>query len=269
MARTSPPRRFSDGSFGVVFTPLTRFLLWLYGGVWLALVLLTNWMPASWSRVPIATGEFGDATYFSLWQLLLLYPPGDGGVAGPGFHLWQLVTAHFVHAPGAVISVVLNLLMLVFFVGPVENMLGRRRFGVVWVATAVGASLGAVLFGLVQGSVVPGSGIGPGIITLVVVFCALMPEATINLFFLLPLKAKYIGWFTAGLTVLYALAAPQSGGYEVGGLALGYAAWRWGDDVSPRRIRLKLKARKIQKKISKFEVIDGGGSGKDDPPIYH
>jgi hypothetical protein len=59
-------------------------------------------------------------------------------------------------------------------------------------------------------------------------------------------------------------------------MGLGYAVWRWGDDLTPRRIRLKLKARRIQKRISRFEVIDGGGGrggggggGDDDPPIYH
>jgi len=270
LAHTSPPRRFSDGSFGVTFTDLTRFMLWLYGGIWMALVLLTNWMPTSWSRIPIPQGEFGEPTHYPLWQLLVLYPPGDGSAMGPGFHLWQLLTAHFVHPPAAVFTVVLNLLMLVFFVGPVENMIGRRRLIFVWIATAVGAGLGTIVFGLLQGATASAYGIGPGIITLVVVFCALMPEATINLFFILPLKAKYLGWFTAGMTVLYALAAPEGGGFEVGGLGFGYAAWRWGDDISPRRLRLKMKARKLSKKIAKFEVIDGGGKGgKDDPPVFH
>lgn len=268
MARVNPPRRFSDGSFGFNMTPLTRFFLWLYGGIWLTLVLLTNWMPASWSRVPLAQGEFGDPTYFDLWTLLVLYPLGEAGPGAPGFHLWQVVTAHFVHAPTGVYEIVLNLLMLVFFVGPVENMLGRRRFLQVWVAAAVGAVLGALLFGAVQGSATGGAGIGPGIIALVVVFCMLMPEATINLFFILPIKAKYLGWFTAGITVLMALAVPAAGGWSVGGLGLGYAAWRWGDDFSPRRIRLKMKARQTVKKMAKFEIIDGG-SDKNDPPVFH
>ncbi len=270
MAYRTPPSRLGGSGFAFNVTPLGKTLLWLYGGVWFFLVMITNWMPASWSRINLPQGDFGDATYFDLWQVLALWPPGGGVPAGaPGFKIWQLVTAHFIHPPNGVFTVVLNLLMIVFFAGVVEGFLGRRRFLKVWVAAAVGGGVGAVVFGLVQGTGTPATGIGPGILALVVIFCAMMPEATIHLFFVLPIKAKLIGWGTAGLVVLTALANPAvAGGWEVGGMGFGYAMWRWGDDLSLRRIRLKLKARQIQKKISKFEVIDGGG-GEDEPPMYH
>ena len=269
MAYRTPPSRLGGAGFKLDFTPLVKAMLTLYGGVWLFLVVVTNWLPSSWSRINIPQGEFNDPTRFDLFSVLALWPPGGASPASPGFHLWQLITAHFVHPTAGVFTVVLNLLMIVFFAGPVEGFLGRQRFLKVWGAAAIGGAIGAVLFGLVQGTGTPASGVGPGILALIVVFCAMMPEATIQLFFILPIKAKYVGWGTAGLVVLTALANPAAaGGWEVGGMGLGYAAWRWGDDLTPRRIRLKLKARRIQKKISKFEVIDGGG-GDDDSSVYH
>ena len=61
------------------------------------------------------------------------------------FEPWRFLTAAFLHSPGQVFHIVLNLVAL-WMVGPyLEQTLGRARYATLYLLSAVGGSVGAVL----------------------------------------------------------------------------------------------------------------------------
>lgn len=243
---------------------LTRTLLFLYGGIWAALVVLTTWTPGQFTpKVLTLEGPAGPVTV-GLVEALGLHPPMGGTPGGPGFHLFQLVTSHFVHQPRDYLGVFFTLLGIYFFARPVEERIGRRGLRDLWIASAVGAALGACLFGVIQRPATYHVGVAPGVLALLVVFCMMIPHAVIRLFFVLPIQARFLGIGTAVMTILAAFALPDVvGGWEVGGLAGGWLWFRWGRRGG--RESDDERARRIVDRIQKFQVIEGGRSG----PTWH
>ncbi len=229
---------------------LAVLFLFLYGGIWFVMVILQSWLPSG--LVP-----FGR----DLASVLMLTPPGSG--ASPGFQPWQLLTAHFIHEPRGVTRLLFGMLGVWFFVRPLQQMLGSTRVVGIWVAAAVGAVAGAVLFGLIQHSGAVQGGIEPCVLAVLVVFCERIPNAVIRLFFVIPIEARWLGRGTALLTALLAFAMPDVvGGWDVGGLAAGWAWYRYGGD--PGAWLTRWRARRVVRRIAKFSVIDGGKG-----PTFH
>jgi membrane associated rhomboid family serine protease len=219
-------------------------LLWLYGSIWFALVLFQNWVPAGLS--PAGGG---------VSTLLLLSPPGSRG--GAEFGWWQLVSAHFVHEPREVMRFLFAMVGIWFFVRPLQQMLGFGRVLGIWIAAAVGAVAGALLWGVLQHPTARHGGVEPGVIAALVIFCERIPHAVIRLFFVIPVEARWVGRGAALITVLLALALPDAvGGWDVGGLAAAWAWDRWGGD--PTRWVTRWRARRVVRRIAKFNVIEGG-----------
>lgn len=243
---------------------LTRRLLLLYGSIWVVLVVLTTWTPGSFVPKVVPISGPGGPSLFPLADVLALHPPGGGVPGGPGFHFFQLLTSHFVHQPKEYLGTFFTLLGIYFFARPVEDRLGSRGLLGTWIAAAIGAVLGACLFGVVQHPVTSHAGVAPGVLALLVVFCGLIPNAVVRLFFVVPIQARWLGVISALFTVLAAFAMPEVvGGWEVGGLAGGWAWWRYGG----RRPRTDdERAKKIVERIQRFQVIEGG---KSSGPTWH
>ncbi|MDX1502323.1 MAG: hypothetical protein R3325_08155 [Thermoanaerobaculia bacterium] len=124
--------------------------------------------------------------------------------------LWQLVTYPFVGAGAPGLWFLLELLILFLFARQVLTVLGRRRFWNLLLTVAVAAALVAVAVELV-GTWVTGRPPGPGafqllqgqhtvVAILIAAFATLYRDATIYLFFVLPIRAF---WFL-GLEILFA-----------------------------------------------------------------
>jgi len=202
--------------------------------------------------------------------LLRLTPAVLGG------YVWQLVTYPFVGAGGASIWFLLELLVLFWFGRDVFWRLGRRRFWRLILVTAVVAAAVALLTHVLMG--LAGGGSTAPFITmqghrmlitiLIAAFATLYGEATILLFFVLPLKARWFLWleilaaFVFGLlpskdlagflgvctAVLVAYTSLRSGG-----LRRALHDWRkrlerWILERRPARLRRRRR----------FEVVDGG-----------
>ena len=58
---------------------------------------------------------------------------------------WRLVTSMFLH--GSLIHLALNMLFLWWIAGPVEEAIGRWRFGLIYLAGGLGGAAGALVFG--------------------------------------------------------------------------------------------------------------------------
>ncbi len=145
--------------------------------------------------------------------------------------IWQLISFQFLHA--GLFHVLGNLLGLWFLGRFIEERLGSRAFLKLYFLSGIcGGALQALL-----GWVVPGYfgsvatfGASAGVFGLLAAFALLEPEGAILAFFVLPIKAKYFLWISAGIAAFFTLV-PTPGGYahaaHLGGMIAGIAYMRW------------------------------------------
>jgi len=240
------PIQISYG-FGSRFTGTGKLLLILYGSIYILELVCEHWL-----SIPVVA-------------YLQLYP-----FQHPDFHFWQIITHPFIHHPSEPISFLLNCIVFYFFSGTVESSLGTRRFLILFYFSALGSAVFGLLFSSVTGFIAPFMGMLPSLLALVVVFGLLNPEASILLFFVLPIKAKYISYGTIIVTVLTFLAkANPFGAYHLGGIFAGYVYL-----IGPRqlfsfnRIHMMYLEWQLKKKKSRFRVIHGEKKDNDKPTLH-
>lgn len=194
--------------------------------------------------------------------------------------VWQIVTYPFIGWGGSGLWFLLELLILFWFGRDVFWRLGRRRFWLLLARAAVGAALVALVVQLVQswgGGAPSAYGAfqlmqGQRILLAVVIaaFATLWGEATILLFFVLPLKARWFLWLEilfafigfleskdfAGFCGICAAVFLTYSGLMRGGAGTLLHAWRKRAEAFILRQRLERLRRK-----RRFDVIDGD---KDD-----
>ncbi len=209
-----------------------------------------------------------------LVRLLQLTP----SVWKQGF-LWQLATYPFVGLASGGFWFLIELLILYMFGRDVYLRLGRRRFwtllGSVAAAAALiavavdivahlsfGASVGLTPFALLQGQRML-------VVILVAAFATLMSDATIYLFFVLPVKAS---WFLP-LEILFAFLAFLPTKDLAGFLGIcGAVGATWlvlspgGWDVALARLRLRLRERWLRLRLDWMRRRRGIRLVKDDDP---
>jgi membrane associated rhomboid family serine protease len=236
-----------SAGFGSNFTDLGKRLLIMYGLIYIIELLCEHWL-----NIPIV-------------NYLKIYP-----VNHPDFQLFQLITHPFIHDPNAPISFLINCLIFYFFAGPVETAFGQQRFVILFYFSALGGVLTGLIFSIMSGFNTPFLGMLPSLLSMIVVFGLLNPEATILLMFILPVKAKYLSYGTVLLTFLTFLAkANPHGAYHLGGILFGWLFLnKFKKYINPDLIYLKYLEWQLKKKKSQFTVIDGG-KDDDQPPTIH
>ncbi len=235
--------------FGSYLTPLGKRLLLIYGCIYVVELLFEHWLN------------------ITIVSVLELYPLGHWN-----FHFWQLLTHPFIQNPHSPLGFIISCIIFYFFAAPVEHGFGPKRFLIFFYGSALGGALCGLAFSYVAGFNVPFYGMMPSLLSLVVVFGFLSPEATILLMFILPIKAKYLSYGTVIITFLTFLAkANPHGAYHLGGILFGYLYVRGlGRSFDFRSIRLKYLEWQLQRRKSRFTVIDGGKAEEDeDTPTYH
>jgi membrane associated rhomboid family serine protease len=120
----------------------------------------------------------------TLWQWFALWP------LGTEFMPWQLVTYAFLH--GSLWHLVFNMLGLWMFGSELEHVWRGRRFLQFYAASVLAAALTQLVVSLVLGSMAPTVGASGGLFGLLLAFAMLFPNRTILLFFVIPIKAKYL-----------------------------------------------------------------------------
>ena len=218
-------------NLGPNWTPLTRTVLVGFFAIYVVQLLLRGTLEA-----------------WLAWQPI-----------GEGFAPWQPFTSFLLQGPTP-ITALIDWIVLYFLLAPLEGILGRKGFlqaiGLCW-AVAVAATLALLATGLVQqvGMVL---GISPLISALFALFGFLMPNAVIMLMFVLPIRAIWIAWGTGLLTFLFLLYS-----HELSSALAFFAwggAWLWiamrGGGY--RRLMLRWKKSRIERQLSRFEVIEGG-----------
>lgn len=247
----SQGQRISFG-FGAPLTKVGKAMLIGYAVIYVVELLCEHWL-----AVPV-------------YSWLALNP-----LTSPGFGIWQVITHPLLHAPDAPIGFLINCLVFYFFAGTIEYSLGTRKFITLYILAAIGGVAAGLPFSALPSFSFLFSGMMPSLLALIVVFGLMQPEASILLFFVLPIKAKYISYGTVIITLLTFLAkANVHGAYHLGGMLFGYLYfrpptqllnvnwWRW------KYFELSQKRRR-----SRFTIIDGERSKRNnndnDKPTIH
>lgn len=230
---------------------LTRVVLLVSAGLYVAQLLGESWL-----GLPV-------------YSTLAWWPFGSGQ-----FQIWQPLSSNLLNGPDP-LGALLSWIALYYFLPPAEQALGRRgvaRAAAFVLAVCIGSGLLLQLVGAVVGA---GPAAGPGalLMALLVVFGLTRPNATILLFFVLPIRALWLAWGSGLLALLYFLATRSLG--SAVWLAAWVAAWLWLRGVWTPLRRAWLRARYwwLHRRLRRLEVIEGGrGRTRDEGgggPLFH
>lgn len=129
---------------------------------------------------------------FALWPL------------GEGFWPWQIGTYAFLH--GSFEHLFFNMLGLWMFGAELEQLWGQRRFVQFYGASVIAAALVQLAVNAMLGTHGPTIGASGGLFGLLLAFAMIFPNRIILLFFVIPLKAKW-------LVLLYGIVELYQGAY--------------------------------------------------------
>lgn len=165
---------YRPGGFGgfSFFPPVIKNLLIINGVMFFIKVIAQN----------IAVGGTVLDTYIT--GLLGLIPFSNGYFS---FWPWQLVTYQFLH--GDFMHIFFNMLMLWMFGMEIENILGSRKFLVFYLLAGIGGGLLQLILGSGSAVIIGASGAVYGVM---VAFAMFFPDRLIYIWFLFPIKAKYL-----------------------------------------------------------------------------
>lgn len=185
---------------------------------------------------------------------------------GEGFSLWQPLTRYLVqggHA-GAVYNVLFGLLILYFVLPAVDSLLTRERTIRAVIAGAIG---GTALPLILDALFLDGSATqGWTVLTtaLFVLFGLSLPSGVIRLWFIIPITGQVIVWGIFGLELIFFLLNPSLRTAEGLGTWLGVYAWWHSLGPGGHRRNLRRQARKVEKELRRFQVIEGGKQDDQD-----
>ena len=190
--------------------PVTRALLLVNVAVFFLLPLLAP----------------GIESYFALWPI------------GPNFMPWQVISYAFLH--GSFEHLFFNMLGLWMFGSELERVWGDKRFLQFYTASVLAAAVTQLIVTGLMGSVYPTIGASGGLFGLLLAFAMMFPNRIILLFFVIPMKAK---WLVAlyGLLELYQGAYVMNTGVahfaHLGGMVGGLLMIRYWRGQPPFRRR--------------------------------
>ncbi len=152
---------------------------------------------------------------------------------------WTLVTYQFVHGP-SMFWFFISMLVLWIMARPIEESWGSPRFLVFWLIATFGASLTSVALGrMLFGDV----GFGT---CLLFTFATLYPEVEFRLFFIIPVRVKYLAVIAAAFLVYSSLSYGIVAGIaNIAGMSAGYLFFLATRKLpSRRKIAFELKKRR-------------------------
>ena len=150
---------------------------------------------------------FGDAVHS---QIFVLRSDAIGNV-------WTWVTSVFSHSRVGLFHILGNSIALFFFGPLVERAVGSKRFLGFFLISGILAGLGHVLFAVVTGAPTVGVlGASGATFAILGVLTVWRPNLEVLLFFVIPMKLKYLTW---GIALVSAFLVVSTGAGGVGGIA--------------------------------------------------
>ncbi len=198
------PKGFGGFSF---FPPVLKNLLIINGVVFLFQIFFEN----------IMIGGVPGSYILNKW--FALNPLG----AGANFQIWQLITYQFMH--GGFGHIFFNMFALWMFGMEIENLWGSKKFLFYYLLCGVAAGISQLflppLLGALPGLTIGASGAIYGVL---IAFGLLFPDRYIYLWFLVPIKAKYLIGFLIVLEFLLVNSAGSNIAHlaHLGGALAGF-----------------------------------------------
>jgi len=156
-----------------------------------------------------------------LWGSELIYLFGLTPVLVKKGFIWQPGTYMFLH--GGLFHILINMFVLWMFGCEIERTWGTKEFVKYYFITGVGAGL--FTFILSFNSHIPTIGASGAIFGILVAFALMFPNRLIYLYFIFPVKAKYLVIFFAVIEFLASFKHTSDGiGHfaHLGGMVIGY-----------------------------------------------
>lgn len=176
------PSGFGGFSF---FPPVIKNLLIINGIVFFLQMLIEK---VSFSGMP---GWYFLNRYFALNPIFGFDQFGQSY----NFQIWQIFTYQFMHADFG--HIFFNMLMLWMFGMEIENLWGSKKFLIFYLtAGVVGALFQLLLAPILSSGSAPTIGASGAVYGVMVAFAMFFPDRYIFVYFLLPVKAKYLIAFT-------------------------------------------------------------------------
>ncbi|NLP13478.1 MAG: rhomboid family intramembrane serine protease [Clostridium sp.] len=158
--------------------------------------------------------------------------------------IWRLITFIFV-PPFESIWVVFALYIFYVFGSSLEKFWGSFRFNLYYLIGVLSAILAAFLGGKVTSEFLN--------MSIFLAFAYLYPNFKLLLFFILPVKVKYLAWFNIGFTVISIISRPESRITAVLSLANFFVFF--GREIYNDWLFPRIKSAAKRRKRRKFKVI--------------
>ena len=160
----------------------------------------------------------------------------------PFVPFWQLLTYGFLHSTTDPFHILFNLMFLYFLGTMLEDVVGSRRFLVVYLASMLAGGVLTLLMKFVLGHSAPTVGASGAIFGVVVAAAVLRPQARI-IFIIVPMTLKVFALIYVGVNVFLALnVVAKSFSYasdyfaHLGGALYAFLAarrgWIWRDPIA-------------------------------------
>ena len=200
------PSLFGGFSF---FPPVIKFLLISNAVIWFVFDFFLQ--PFTISGVQVG-GSGGILNYYlALWPL------------GTNFWPWQLFTYMFLH--GGFAHLFFNMLAVWMFGMELENTWGSRRFLIYYLLCGLGGGIANLIVAPLVGQAAPTVGASGAVFGVLIAFGMMFPDRPIYIYFLLPIKAKYLVAAYIGMELFYGVAGTTDGVAHfahLGGAAVGF-----------------------------------------------
>jgi len=182
------------------------------------------------------------------------------------FYIWQLVSYLFLH--GSVWHILMNMFILWMFGSELERNWGSRDFARFYFTAGIGAGVINVIFAALRPATawIPIIGASGAIYGILVAYAMLFPERYVYVYFLFPVKVKYLVIFLVAIEFFSTYQADGVAHFaHLGGALVGYLyirySWRWKmDRLAPsrvwQRLALRVQARKREENSRIMDEVD-------------
>ncbi len=168
------------GGFGTL-PPIIKQLIIINIGVFLLQSLLES---INFGSYP---GWYFLNRYFALNPLTGIDPAGQAY----NFQIWQPITYQFMH--GGFSHIFFNMFMLWMFGNEIENIMGSKKFLVFYLLSGIGAAAVQLLIGpALSNHLAFTIGASGAVYGVMIAFALFFPDRQIYVYFLFPVKAKYL-----------------------------------------------------------------------------
>jgi membrane associated rhomboid family serine protease len=180
------PAGFGGFSF---FPPVIKNLLIINAIVFLINnILLSNLVVSGIPAESIITRYFA---LIPISGIPMGYNPLTGETMTALFYPWQLITYQFLH--GSFTHIFFNMFALWMFGMEIENLWGSKKFLLYYLLCGVGGALTQLLVQFFGGyGSAPTVGASGSIFGVMIAFAMMFPDRYIYIYFLIPVKAKYL-----------------------------------------------------------------------------